>query len=301
MTQDRKRANAVREAPLYELASAKVNLILKVLGRRPDGYHELRSLVVFPAIGDWLQLMPGHELSLGVFGAFGASLEGEEDNLVLRAARLFRSRVPDALVGRFQLQKNLPVASGIGGGSADAAAALRLLTRVNPDAIDLADLKSIALELGSDVPACLTSRASVMSGRGERLDPIESLPPAYVLLVNPGVALSSRDVFSKLDAAPLAEARTVTGRLPTFETLERLAEHVRSQGNDLLDAACEVAPVIASVMAAISVQSGCLAASMSGSGATCFGLFADADAAHEAATSIAQSQPGWWAVHAELS
>ncbi|MGE3627179.1 MAG: 4-(cytidine 5'-diphospho)-2-C-methyl-D-erythritol kinase, partial [Hyphomicrobiales bacterium] len=222
-------------------------------------------------------------------------------NLVLRAARAFRERVPGALLGDFHLRKDLPVASGIGGGSADAAAALRLLARANPGALDGAALAEIALGIGSDVPACLFARATVMAGRGESLAPLAGLPPAHILLVNPGVPVSSREVFARLDAPSPPRPRPDRAGVPAFPDSRRLAGYVRGEGNDLLPAAREIAPVIPAVIGEISAQAGCLAASLSGSGATCFGLFAEAGEAHAAALRIAGAHPGWWAVHAELS
>lgn len=294
------RARAAGAARLYEHAPAKVNLTLKVLGRRPDGYHALRSLVAFPVVGDWLELTPGPGASLQIFGAFAHGLESGSVNLVIRAAEAFRERFPDATLGQFQLQKNLPVASGIGGGSADAAAALRLLERANPGLADPESIADIALRLGSDVPVCLASRASVISGRGEHVLPAGPLPLVYILLVNPGVPLSSGDVFSRLNAPSLAEAHAIRTGAPAFPDLERLAAYMRSEGNDLLEAASELAPALPAVIAEISAQDGCTVASMSGSGATCFGLFADAAAVDAATSRIADAHPGWWVKAAEL-
>lgn len=268
-------------ATLIEPAPAKVNLFLHVTGRRDDGYHLLDSLVVFAGIGDVLHAHPADELSLSLAGPYGRALAGEQDNLVLRAAR--------ALTGsgaRLTLEKNLPVASGIGGGSADAAAALRLLSRM----WNLAppDLPGIALTLGADVPVCLAGRPSRMGGVGERLDPSPSIPPCGLVLVNPGIAVATADVFRARRggwSAPAALPRS-------WPDVEAMTRDLRDLRNDLQPAATELLPVIGDVIAALEATPGCRLARMSGSGATCFGLFDDQIVAAEAASRL--RRPDWW-------
>jgi 4-diphosphocytidyl-2-C-methyl-D-erythritol kinase len=268
-------------ATLIEPAPAKVNLFLHVTGRRGDGYHLLDSLVVFAGIGDVLHAQPANELSLRLAGPFGAALAGEQDNLVLRAAR--------ALAGtgaRLTLEKNLPVASGIGGGSADAAAALRLLSRM----WNLAppDLPGIALTLGADVPVCLDGRPSRMGGVGERLDPAPSIPVCGLVLVNPGVAVATADVFRARRGGWSAPA----GLPHSWPDVGAMAGDLRDLRNDLQPPAIALQPAIGDVIAALEATPGCRLARMSGSGATCFGLFDDPLVAAEAATRL--RRPDWW-------
>ncbi len=266
------------------LARAKVNLCLHVTGRRADGYHLLDSLVVFAETGDRIEAEAASDLSLTVTGPQGAGLSAGEDNLCLRAARSFGQTQG----ARLTLHKHLPVASGIGGGSADAAAVLRALSRLwrvaLPDAAAL-------LRLGADVPVCLAGRPARMRGVGERLDPVAALPPAWLVLVNPGVAVATPEVFRRLerrDHPPLPDT------LPAFADAGALAAFLRAQRNDLEAPARQIAPVIGDVIAALAEQPGCLLARMSGSGATCFGLFATEAAAQAAAARLRGRQPGWW-------
>jgi 4-diphosphocytidyl-2-C-methyl-D-erythritol kinase len=266
---------------LANKAPAKVNLYLHVTGRRPDGYHLLDSLAVFPAIGDVLSARPAETLSLTITGPFGATLAAEPDNLVLRAARLLNPRGGAALT----LQKNLPVASGIGGGSADAAAALRLLSRHWNLKAPLHDL---AASLGADIPVCLASRPSRMSGIGEILQPAPALPPFGIILVNPGVAVSTPAIFRARQGAFSPAAA-----LPkTWPNAAAMAEALAKLTNDLEPPAIALAPVIGDVLATIRALPNCLLARMSGSGATCFAIFETAARAAQAATAI--TQPGWW-------
>ena len=282
---------------LSEFALAKVNLFLHVTGRRADGYHLLDSLVVFPAVGDRLHVAPANTLSLTVEGPFGAALAGETDNLVLRAARTLGG----AAGARIVLEKHLPVASGIGGGSADAAAALRLLCRLwglplaappgasaPPAEMAPAALTPIALTLGADVPVCLASRPARMGGVGEVLTPAPALPPAGLVLVNPGAALATAAVFRARSAAFSAPAA-----LPaSWADAPEMADDLAKLRNDLQPPAIALLPVIGTVLAALAAAPACLLARMSGSGATCFGLFPDAPTAEAAARALAR--PGWW-------
>ncbi len=264
-----------------EFAPAKVNLYLHVTGRRADGYHLLDSLVVFPPVGDWLRATPAATLSLTVGGTFGAALAGEADNLVLRAARALGGTAGVAI----ELEKCLPVASGIGGGSADAAAALRLLCRLwgrPPPAMP------VALALGADVPVCLASRPARMAGVGEMLGAAPRLPPAGMVLVNPGVSLATAEVFRVRTGEFSAPAELP----PVWPDAAAMAGGLARLRNDLEPPAIALRPVIGTLLAAVAAMPGCLLARMSGSGATCFGLFADAAAAEAAARALAR--PGWW-------
>ncbi len=286
---------AVVEASLVDAAFAKINLTLRVLGRRADGYHELESLVVFADVGDTLQLQTGALLALEIDGPFAEACGAPPDNLVLRAAAALSARVEGLRLGRFVLTKELPVASGIGGGSADAAAALRLLVHANRQIfsrVDFADsrLQEAALAVGADVPVCLASRARIMRGIGEKLlDPLD-LPPLPALLVNPGVPLSTREVFAKL-----------TGKLddapsPAQVPLEfgALIEWLGANGNDLTQPAIACVPVIADVLSALSALPGVWRARMSGSGPTCFALFGSAAAAAAAGRTMQADHKDWW-------
>lgn len=266
-----------------EFAPAKVNLCLHVTGQRPDGYHLLDSIVAFAGVGDRVTVSPGQGLEIA--GPQAAALALSEDNLCLRAARAMGGGVA------VRLEKVLPVASGIGGGSADAAAVLRAMARMGrplpaPEAV---------LALGADLPACLAGRAARMQGVGEVLAPVD-LPQAWLVLANPGVAVPTPQVFRALarrDTPPLPP-------LPPLRDAAGLAAWLAGQRNDLEPAAIALAPVIAEVRAALAAQPGCLLARMSGSGATCFGLFAEEAAAQTAALALSGRQPEWWIAAAPL-
>jgi 4-diphosphocytidyl-2-C-methyl-D-erythritol kinase len=270
---------------LTRFAPAKVNLFLHVTGKRDDGYHLLDSLAVFPAVGDRLSLTPDGTLTLAVSGRFGASLGAEADNLVLRAARLLALKAGVPAAARLHLEKNLPVASGIGGGSADAAAALRLLARhwniTGP-------LREIALALGADVPVCLTSRPVRMAGIGEFLSAAPRLPVFGMALVNPGVPLATAAVF-RARRHGFSAAASLPDAWPDAAAMAAGLAELR---NDLEDAAIVLAPGIAAALAALRALPGVLLARMSGSGATCFGLFGTPAEASDAAASIRHA--GWW-------
>jgi len=271
-----------------EFAPAKVNLTLHVTGRRADGYHLLDSLVVFAGVGDRVSAERADDLSLTVTGPMAAGLTGEGDNLVLRAARLM------GVSARIGLEKVLPVSSGIGGGSADAAATLRLLARLSGRALPGA---AEVLALGADVPVCLAGRAVRMTGIGEGLGAVPALPAAWLVLANPMVAVSTPAVFRALaraDNAPMPR------EVPKMRGAAELAAFVAMQRNDLEAPAMAVQPVIGQVKAALSAQAGCRVARMSGSGATCFGLFDDPLAASAAARAIRAAEPGWWVADAPL-
>jgi len=286
---------------LSETAKAKVNLTLRILGRRADGYHELESLVAFADAGDVLRLEPGDGLEIDVSGPFAGSLG--HHNLVVEAAKRIRAICPSCRVGRFLLEKNLPAAAGIGGGSADAASALRLLLKANPEHLAQHDLTAICPQLGADVAVCLDQRFAVMWGIGEKVSALGPLPETQVVLVNPGVALSTSNVFRALDAASYdGPDREIPDDLPpTFDTVKALGSYLESRGNDLEEAAIGLAPVVGDVRALLSAQAGCLIARMSGSGATCFGIFESEALAQQAADRIGSAQPQWWVVASKLA
>ena len=282
------------DAPFSELAPAKVNLTLRVLGKRADGYHELESLVVFARVADRLILSPGSALDLDVAGPTAAAAGDLLDNLVLRAAKALATRVPDLQLGRFALTKELPVAAGIGGGSADAAAALRLLAQLNGLGDD-ARLMEAARATGADVPVCLDPRPRVMRGIGDILSPPLALPALPAVMVNPGVPVPTKDVFARLGLAP-GDQRGDPSAINPVELQDRnaLIAYLGSQSNDLEAPAVALQPVIAEVLAVLARQDGCLLARMSGSGATCFGIFATPEAAGAARGSVRAAQPSWW-------
>lgn len=268
---------------MIEAAPAKVNLCLHVTGQRVDGYHLLDSLVVFADVGDVIEVRAAPDLSLRVIGPQAQGLPVGEDNLVLRAARAFAG----AAGAEITLTKNLPVASGIGGGSADAAATLRALARLW--AMPLPDADSV-LRLGADVPACLAGQPLRMQGIGERLQPLPDLPAAHLVLINPGVAVATPDVFKALPA----KNNPALPDMPGFASAVEMAQWLAAQRNDLEGPALQLAPVIGAVKQALTTAPGCLLARMSGSGATCFGLFADPAQAHSACAAISAAQPDWW-------
>ncbi|WP_319633527.1 4-(cytidine 5'-diphospho)-2-C-methyl-D-erythritol kinase [Pelagibius marinus] len=289
------------EATLFEDAWAKINLTLQITGRRPDGYHELNSLVVFAQVGDKLSVAPAVDaVTLQVEGPFADGLRAEPDNLVLRAARALAAEaaVDSAQRGGavLTLTKNLPVASGIGGGSADAAAALRGLARLWDVGLAPDRLEALALRLGADVPVCLRGVPVVMSGIGERLEPVPALPPLWFVLVNPRVAVSTAAVFAGREGTFSQAAEPL---LPPLG-LAALIDWLAARPNDLQAAACRQAPAVVEVLAALEGLSDCLLARMSGSGATCFGLFESEEAALYAAEALALQHSDWWVAPALL-
>jgi 4-diphosphocytidyl-2-C-methyl-D-erythritol kinase len=279
-----------------ERAPAKINLTLRVVGRRADGYHELESLVVFAAVGDTLSFAPARALALTVNGPTAAASGSIGENLVLKAARALAERVDGLKLGRFTLTKRLPVAAGIGGGSSDAAAALRLIARANRIALDDPRLMEAARVSGADVPVCLVPRARVMRGIGEILSDPLALPKLPAVLVNPRVAVPTKDVFAALRAQ--LETRGKAANDTTFEGArlkpKALIDAVAEGRNDLEAPAVAIAPVIAQVLADLRSLRGCRLARMSGSGATCFGLFGTAPAAAAAARALRAKHPDWW-------
>jgi 4-diphosphocytidyl-2-C-methyl-D-erythritol kinase len=281
-------------APLVDNAPAKVNLTLRVLGRRPDGYHDLESLVVFADFGDRLSFVRGGELSLTMRGPNAAQAGEDADNLVLRAAKALAAREPSVGLGAFDLDKALPVAAGIGGGSADAAAALRLLAKANGLPADHPALFSAARATGADVPVCLDARPRIMRGIGEVLSEPLSLPALPAVLVNPGVALTTKAVFAHWTAPASPPAALDVEAIVQLKDCDALLRLLATQANDLEAPAVTLAPVIADVLAALRALPGCSLARMSGSGATCFALFASARAGQDAAKVLHAKFPQWW-------
>lgn len=278
---------------LVAFAPAKVNLTLHVLGRRPDGYHEIESLVVFADAGDRLTLTPGDRLELDVRGPTAEAAGTGSDNLVLKAARALAERVGGLRLGSFTLEKSLPVAAGLGGGSSDAAAALRLLAQANGLPLDDERLYAAARATGADVPVCLDPRPRMMRGIGEILSVPLALPALPAVLVNPGVAVPTKDVFAALAAPALSPAAPHDDVAPAGARVAELVSALASRRNDLEAPALRLQPVIGEVLAALRA-SGCRLARMSGSGATCFGLFDSAAAAQAAARDLQRARPGWW-------
>ncbi len=279
------------------LAPAKINLALHVVGRRADGYHLIDSLVVFADWGDRLTAFVREEgPTLVIEGPFAAGLSAGEDNLVCRAERQFRAALAAGSDGSLpdvalHLDKYLPVSSGIGGGSADGAATLRLLAKI-AGGVEPGLLEALAGKLGADGPMCLRSTSLRARGIGEALEDWGPLPPLFLVLVNPGVAVSTPAVFKRLAKA---DNPPLPASLPPAPDADSLAAFLKAETrNDLAAAAKAEAPVIAAVEAAVAASAGCLLARMSGSGATVFGLYRDAAAAAQAARSIAGSHPDWW-------
>ena len=269
------------------LARAKINLTLhvgRVIADTNDaffGYHPLDSIVVFAGIGDVIEMQPADETGLQITGPFSQGLSVGADNLILRAA--FAAK---ASAHNIRLNKRLPVSAGIGGGSANAAAVLRLCGSHDPD---------IAVGLGADVPVCLLSKTARMSGIGEKLDLLAGLGQLYAVLVNPGVAVSTAEIFKAFDAAP---------NIPATPKAQKSGGDLLSRAlageNDLQPIAIAQAPIIGDVLRALSTQDGCQLARMSGSGATCFGIFESAQAAQAAQSGIQALGPDWWVVATEL-
>jgi len=287
---------------LIDEGRAKVNLTLRVVGRRTDGFHDLESVVAFADCADRLTLTPGPELSLQMSGPLAQACGETSDNLVLKATRLLAERVPGLKSGSFTLDKVLPVAAGIGGGSADAAAALRLLAKLNGLALDDERLLEVALATGADVPVCLASRACDMTGVGDTLTPL-SLPIMPCVMINPCVPVPTKDVFKALG---LRNGELLVGVTDVFRgtdwpeagaSVEDWVEVLAASTNDLEAPATRIQPVIGEVIAALNATNGAWLARMSGSGATCFAIYENTSEAGRAAEKIRRDHPGWW-VHA---
>ena len=277
-------------ASLSDKAPAKINLTLRIVGRRADGYHELESLVAFADLADTLTLQPDAVTALEISGPFAAACGPLADNLVIKAAAALRARLRGPRGGRFLLEKNIPVAGGVGGGSADAAAALRLIARLNALRLDDPRLAAVALGVGADVPVCLDLRPRIMRGVGEVLSAPVELTRLPAVLVNPRVPLPTRDVFAAFAGTPLDD-RPLGAPPPGGDALIAFLE---SHGNDLTQAAVARAPVVADVLALLRGLSGVRLARMSGSGPTCFALFASAQDAAAAARYLQAARKDWW-------
>ena len=284
---------------LRDTGWAKLNLTLEVLGRRADGFHELRSLVAFAGLGDEVELEPDGALELKVEGPFAHALGG--DNLILKAAKAALDLAPNLRLGCFRLVKLLPVAAGLGGGSADAAAALRLIARANGGALTEAQLAELAPKLGSDVTVCLDSQPALITGRGEKVERVGGFPFCGVLLANPGSPLATEAVYAALRAAPLAAPpRPGAEKLDFQGDFARLLDYARPRGNDLEAPAARLTPEIREVLAALVTLQGVRIARLSGSGPTCFALFATEAEAQRAAASLAAEHPAWWITATKL-
>ena len=281
---------------------AKVNLTLRVNGRRADGYHDLESVVAFADCADRLTLTAGPELHLKTIGPLAEACGETADNLVLKAARLLAERVPGLKLGEFTLDKVLPVAAGIGGGSADAAAALRLLARLNGLSLDDARVREVALATGADVPVCLASSACDMTGVGDTLLPLD-LPELPCVMVNPRVPVPTKNVFQALGLRNGELLVGVTDVIQAAAWPEKGAsivdwiEELKIVANDLEAPAMRIQPAIGDVLSALRTSEGVLLARMSGSGATCFALFSNRGEAERAARKLENDHPQWW-VHA---
>ena len=272
-------------------APAKINLYLHVVERRPDGYHLLDSLIAFADIGDRVSAAPADDLTLTVGGSEAAAISQlGDDNLVMRAARLLQQRAGIAACAALCLDKRLPAAAGIGGGSSDAAAALRVLSELWERPLDDDVLTALALELGADVPACLAARPVWVGGIGEELEPAASVPAAGIVLANPRRALPTVDVFRRRSGPFSSAARFA----PMPGDAAGLAAALTSRRNDLTEAAVALVPEVGTVLDCLASLPGALLARMSGSGATCFALLSDRAAALSAQRLLAEAEPAWW-------
>ena len=274
-------------------APAKINLYLHVTGCRSDGYHLLDSLMVFANVGDRIEVRASGHLSLEISGPFSRGLSAGEDNLVLRAARCLAESADVEPRAAIRLTKNLPVASGIGGGSADCAATLRALIQHWNLELTNQDLHRLALSLGADIPACLQSRTCYLGGIGDELTPALSLPQVHLVLVNPAVSISTPDIF-RARTAPFSRSARLKGVEISSVSPEDLANTLSTRHNDLTDPAVAYAPEVADVLSALAISNGNLLARMSGSGATCFGLYGNIETATVAAERLQKNHPNWW-------
>ena len=285
----------------WQRAPAKINLTLRVLGRRADGYHELESLVAFAGLSDWLGFEPADDLALEVFGPRADQTGPVEENLVVRAARSLAAHAPGLRLGRFRLIKRLPAAAGLGGGSADAAAALRLLVGEAGLSVDDPRVRASALATGADVLACLSPQARIMKGIGDQLGPAIRLPNIFAVLVNPQVQAPTPKVFAALGLAPGSRLQPAGWSFPqAISDRAALLDFLSRRRNDLEAAAIRVAPPIAVVLKSLSRIPEARVTGMSGSGATCFALFGDRRGAAAARRIVAAEHPGWWVEATDL-
>lgn len=278
---------------VQEFAPAKINLSLKILGKRKDGYHELQTLVTFADVGDILSFDATATFGLHIDGPFAKGLSSESDNLIAKASHAFQSAYPESETGQFTLTKNLPIASGIGGGSADAAAALRCLARAN-NMLDnpTPELEKIAARLGADVPMCLHAKTLFATGIGEEIHEAGETQKIPAVLVNPNNEISTAQIFKSL-AMSVSDTK-IENHPPRFSTAEEFIDFVADARNDLQAPAAKLEPSITQMLTSLSKQKGCWATRMSGSGATCFGLFETTEQSQRASEEISKANPGWW-------
>ena len=278
---------------LYEFAPAKINLALHILKKLDNGLHSLSSLVSFVDIGDEISMKIAQADRLEITGRFAKQLANESDNLILQALKIFRKKYPNALPFgvEFTLKKNLPLASGIGGGSSDAAAALRLLAKISNDEIAQNDLYEIAIKLGADVPVCLSARTCLMTGIGEKITPVEQFLNGYIVLVNPLINISTAEVFSLLKQIKNKPLKNIK---EPFKNIEQLANWLQSTNNDLLNPAIEIVPIIKQITSSLKATNGCHFARMSGSGATIFALYSSQQQAQNAAQQMQNKYKNFW-------
>lgn len=285
-----------------DFAPAKINLTLRIRGRRPDGYHDLESIVVFAGVGDDLTMTPQESFGLAVTGETATEAGAINDNLVLKAARALQAHHAKLQGGRFQLTKNLPVAAGLGGGSSDAASALRLIAKRNALALTDETLMQAARATGADVPVCLDPRPRIMRGIGDILSPVLTLPMLYGVLVNPRVPVPTAQVFKaraddsvmRETPAPQIDPASELVEASTPPKIEALIEALLQSVNDLEAPAIALFPAVGEVLDDLRATRHCLMARMSGSGGTCFGLYTNAEDAKAAADHLQHAHPGWW-------
>jgi 4-diphosphocytidyl-2-C-methyl-D-erythritol kinase len=283
---------------IVECARAKVNLTLGVRGRRSDGYHEIESLVTFADVHDIVTLQPGAFSSVTVAGPWAQQIAGE--NLLARTLALLEKAEPAVRLGAVHLEKRLPVAAGLGGGSADAAALLRAVRRANPERAHRMPWQEIAARLGSDVPVCLVDRPALIWGRGERMTALSALPAMPAVLANPCKPLPTGPVFAALRSGPASPAAQAPA-VPALAGLDAALGYMLARGNDLEPAAMGLMPEVAEIKAALAAQAGRGLVAMSGSGPTCFAVFSTAAEAERAAGSVADANAGWWVVCTTLA
>ncbi len=275
-------------------ARAKINLWLNVVGRRSDGYHLLHSLVAFADLADTVEVCAAADLSLVVDGPTASTLANEPDNLVLKAARALAARAAVSPRAAIRLTKRIPVAAGLGGGSADAAAALQALSELWRVALPVDELFDLAATLGADVPMCLSGRTAIATGVGDRLEPAPGVPSCGVLLVNPRIDLPTARVFGARSGAAFSEARPVAS---AWRDLPELIEALAARGNDLTEAAISLRPEVGEVLSFLRAGEGARYAAMSGSGATCFAIYDTVQMARAAASNVPST---WWSAPVSL-
>ena len=287
---------------IRETAPAKINLYLHILGRRDDGLHLLDSLVAFVDLADELTATPGADTALDIIGPFADRLSAGLDNLVLKAAHALAADLGISSGAHLTLTKNLPVAAGLGGGSSDAAAALRALARLWR--VDLGDerVMAVARELGSDVPVCVERCPAFIGGTGHDIEPTSELPRAYLVLVNPGVGLATKEVYGTfVRCRPIGARESVERHRGAIADVPALADVLSERANDLTEAAGTLAPQVPAVLSFLESLPEALVVRMTGSGPTCFALFAEMDAAAKAAEACRAHEPNWWVAEARLA